>query len=1094
MPSIKIRRYARYDDGAANVLEAIAAIGISIAILALFFFSANNLYNIYDRPEIDLKAKSIGILEQLLNSPGKIGPYGLIWENDPLNVSTIGLSTSPTVAYGVVYLSKKGESTVLSRYDSQGDIGFETCFLEGTKILMADGSYKNIEDIKIGDLIKSYSKENKFVTSKVTNIFQHSPEEMTDYYLIINNQLRVTPNHKFYSNQRWVYASDLKIGDTLFSPTENIYIYSLEKIYERATTYDLEVDVHHNYFVKMNNIDILVHNSDIIYYDEDYNEDPGVTEEGGTMHSIPAGYEPPTATFVWFDEDGLKEEKKIIFDATASIGCGLGGNLHYSWWFNLGGTSSDPDTPDAGPHPNKAVTSKTYDDNNPYVVKLRVNDTYGWCNYTCTVQANTINVPNTEPETETIEIYPKIDDKTFAPYDERYYVRYTPLGKGYYIYEIKSKINPTSRAILDLEKIENLPPGGEGYWRIKSCLGLDRPEYIGYNYYIKVTNATTKYEYGVTWEEENFSAAASATREVLIYHSPIFNNQNGVYTLTKPPSYEFGRITVTVLRGGEVPNSSPNVPSNPYPAQNANDVCWDVSLSWECSDRDYDSLKYDVYFGTANPPTNKVSANQSSKSYDPLGIDMMNENTKYYWKIVAWDDDDANTSSPVWWFTTHKNNKPNAPSNPNPDNLAEDVCVVDTTLSWTCEDIDNSVCNDPLKYDVYFGKTNPPPLIVSNSQFNTYSPFASELGAGQGRLARLDYNTTYYWKIVTKDSFGATETSQIWRFTTAKKGLDQTHNTGAGNGLTTRSQSLGQTFTAGRTGNLTSIDLSLRNSDSGGQPKKILVRIRNSPEDEEILACGNITGFSGDLSDAGFSWKTANLDNPIIVNQDQPYFIEIVKTETNYEWQYSGGTGSAQGGGDYPLGEAFKYDGATWQSAFPPASDFLFKTYVLDPIIDQECQDKSNSGVPIGSGLAQTFVPSDIVGENADLIKVNLSLKSDGMSNIVVKIYEGIPSDSAGGSHGDNPKATTTINAFNSNGLFVWKEAKFTNVPYLSQRKSYYIEISKVLAQGSCEWETSNRDYSYGEAWQMALEWRIIEPETDFIFITYMDTIDTCRS
>ena len=171
---------------------------------------------------------------------------------NPPNSPVINVTTSGGV---ITRLTIKDGNTGI-RYSSS-----ETCFLEGTKILMADGSYKNIENIKIGDLVKSYNKENKFVTSKVTNVFQHSPEEMTDYYLIINNQLRVTPNHKFYSNQRWVTANDLKIGDSLLSPSDNVIIYSLEKVFEKCPTYDLEVDVYHNYFVKMNSIDILVHNA-----------------------------------------------------------------------------------------------------------------------------------------------------------------------------------------------------------------------------------------------------------------------------------------------------------------------------------------------------------------------------------------------------------------------------------------------------------------------------------------------------------------------------------------------------------------------------------------------------------------------------------------------------------------------------------------------------------------------------------------------------------------------------------------------------------------------------------------------------------------
>ena len=34
-----------------------------------------------------------------------------------------------------------------------------TCLLAGTKISMADGSYKPIEDVKVGDLVKSFDEK-----------------------------------------------------------------------------------------------------------------------------------------------------------------------------------------------------------------------------------------------------------------------------------------------------------------------------------------------------------------------------------------------------------------------------------------------------------------------------------------------------------------------------------------------------------------------------------------------------------------------------------------------------------------------------------------------------------------------------------------------------------------------------------------------------------------------------------------------------------------------------------------------------------------------------------------------------------------------
>lgn len=139
----------------------------------------------------------------------------------------------------------------------------ETCFLAGTKVLMADESYKNIEDVRVGDSVKSYDeKSGKLTDGVVTHVFSHAPDEMGEYYLVINNQLCVTPNHRFYSDGKWVYADNLKKGDSLYSYNLNNYVVSsILKVYSKVTTYDIEVVDCHTYFVSIaDDVDVLVHN------------------------------------------------------------------------------------------------------------------------------------------------------------------------------------------------------------------------------------------------------------------------------------------------------------------------------------------------------------------------------------------------------------------------------------------------------------------------------------------------------------------------------------------------------------------------------------------------------------------------------------------------------------------------------------------------------------------------------------------------------------------------------------------------------------------------------------------------------------------
>ena len=95
-------------------------------------------------------------------------------------------------------------------------------------------------------------------------------------------------------------------------------------------------------------------------------------------------------------------------------------------------------------------------------------------------------------------------------------------------------------------------------------------------------------------------------------------------------------------------NTPPVQPSNPNPVNGAQNQDTTLTISWNCSDPDGDTLSYDIYFGTnSNPPL--VSTNQTQKNYNP-GI--LNQGTTYYWKITAKDNHNASVTSPIWNFAT----------------------------------------------------------------------------------------------------------------------------------------------------------------------------------------------------------------------------------------------------------------------------------------------------------------------------------------------------------------------------------------------------------------------------------------------------------
>lgn len=156
--------------------------------------------------------------------------------------------------YAKAVNSRGAASTVIKSFTTDS-----SCFLAGTKILMANGSYKNIETIKVGDVVKAFDFEKAtIVDAKVTKVYHHPPEEAPPYYLVINGELRVTPNHLMFINGRWLPAGEVKLGDELYGMNgETIIVTSIQKVFSRCYTYNLEVETYHNYFAD----NILVHNS-----------------------------------------------------------------------------------------------------------------------------------------------------------------------------------------------------------------------------------------------------------------------------------------------------------------------------------------------------------------------------------------------------------------------------------------------------------------------------------------------------------------------------------------------------------------------------------------------------------------------------------------------------------------------------------------------------------------------------------------------------------------------------------------------------------------------------------------------------------------
>lgn len=101
-----------------------------------------------------------------------------------------------------------------------------------------------------------------------------------------------------------------------------------------------------------------------------------------------------------------------------------------------------------------------------------------------------------------------------------------------------------------------------------------------------------------------------------------------------------------------IENSPPIIPYSPVPQDGETDVDVEINLNWKGGDPDGDNVFYDVYFSENNPPQ-KIVSNQSATSYD---LSILEYDTDYFWKIVAWDEHGLKSEGEIWKFTTKNYN------------------------------------------------------------------------------------------------------------------------------------------------------------------------------------------------------------------------------------------------------------------------------------------------------------------------------------------------------------------------------------------------------------------------------------------------------
>ena len=172
-----------------------------------------------------------------------------------------------------------------------------TCFTPDTKLTLADGTQREIQELAIGDELLSLRMpnaqteeehpviasdvayadycivelgESELVSAKIINMFF----DFADTYFLINGEIKVTGEHPFFVRMpdgfyrsttgqtseefwAWEYVRNLEVGQIMYDKDMNeVPVDSIEEIEEEIEIVNIDVDTNNTYFAE----GILVHN------------------------------------------------------------------------------------------------------------------------------------------------------------------------------------------------------------------------------------------------------------------------------------------------------------------------------------------------------------------------------------------------------------------------------------------------------------------------------------------------------------------------------------------------------------------------------------------------------------------------------------------------------------------------------------------------------------------------------------------------------------------------------------------------------------------------------------------------------------------
>ncbi|MFC9845292.1 ricin-type beta-trefoil lectin domain protein [Streptomyces sp. NPDC127595] len=169
-----------------------------------------------------------------------------------------------------------GDSTDADDSGSAGSCEVPHSFLPGTKVLMADGTTKPIEDVENGDQLAANDPETSTTSATETAVATITTYDDKDFTVLTvkttdgtTSKLTTTDTHPFWvtdpaadpTDGTWVDGGHLKSGQWLqTSAGTHVQITAITRYTKTQVTHDLTVSNVHTYYVLAGAAPVLVHN------------------------------------------------------------------------------------------------------------------------------------------------------------------------------------------------------------------------------------------------------------------------------------------------------------------------------------------------------------------------------------------------------------------------------------------------------------------------------------------------------------------------------------------------------------------------------------------------------------------------------------------------------------------------------------------------------------------------------------------------------------------------------------------------------------------------------------------------------------------